>query len=158
MKTNPVIICPDEIPEEESLSPIRSHLRSGVWLARAAFGGTGLLALFWTLYFARVIAHADDPATAQFESAFLLADGFLAAMLLVAGVGLLRGKPIGLFSLVGAAAMTLYLGLLDLTFYANQGFFVSLNPDAVFQGVITLCCLAGGFLGLLFGWKLWRKQ
>jgi hypothetical protein len=158
MKTNLVIIRPDEIPEEASSSPAVGDRSLGIWLARAAFGGTGLLILFWTLYFARVISHAADPATAQFESAFPLADGFLAAMLLVAGAGLLRGRPIGLFSLVGGAAMTLYLGLLDLTFYANQGFFASPNPDAVFQGVITLCCLAGGFLGLLFGWKLWRNQ
>lgn len=158
MKTNLVIIHPDEIPEDGGSTSSVPGRSLGIWLARAAFGGTGLLILFWTLYFARVISHAADPVTAQFESAFPLADGFLAAMLLIAGVGLLRGRPIGLFSLIGAAAMTLYLGLLDLTFYANQGFFISTNPDAVFQGVITLCCLGGGFLGLLFGWKLWRKQ
>jgi hypothetical protein len=158
MKAKVLISRPIVIEEETKPKAVGRRPSYSVWLARAAFGGTGLLVLFWVLYFARVIAHADDPATAQFESAFPVADAFLAAMLLVAGAGLVRGKSFGLFCLIGAAAMTLYLGLLDLTFYVNQGFYASLDPDAVFQGAVTLCCLAGGFLGLLFGWKLWGKR
>jgi len=158
MNANPIINRPHLIESDPRPGAVDRNQGRRRWLARGAFGGTGLLVLFWTLYFARVISAAENPAIASFESAFWVADGLLAVMLVAGGVGLIRRKAYGLFCMVGAAAMTLYLGLLDLTFYVNQGFYSSLSADAVFQGVVTLCCLFGGGMGLLLGWKLWGAR
>jgi hypothetical protein len=130
---------------------------SQTWLGRAALLGGGLIVLFWTLYFAGVIElGAPGSAIAQFEDAFLIADTILTLALIAAGIGLVRGKSFGLFFLIGAAAMTLYLGVLDLTFYARQGFYAHLTTESLVEFSMNLLCILGGSFALWFGWKLWR--
>ena len=128
-------------------------------LAVAAFAGATFLMLFWALYFARVIAPADpnDPI-AGFEAAFPIADAMLTVTLLAAGVGLLRRRFYGLFCMVGGAGMTLYLGLLDLTFYAGSGAYSPPAGDGWIELVVNVLCLVGGASGLWLCWKAWRKS
>lgn len=127
-------------------------------LVAAAFTGAGLLALFWVLYFGGVLAPADpDDPIARFEAAFPLADALLALTLVAAGVGLLRRKFYGLFCMVGAAGMTLYLGVLDLTFYAGQGSYSPPAGDGWVELLINALCIGGGAAGLWLCWTAWRK-
>lgn len=123
-----------------------------VW---ASFVGGTLVVLFWVLYLAGPLAPTgSDPLAREFEAAFPFADGVLAAALFAAGYSLRRGRPAGPFLVVAAAAMCLYLGVLDFTFYARRGL---MSPDV---GIVLLAVnaltIGGGLLGLRAGWQLWR--
>lgn len=129
------------------------------WLGRAALAGGALIVLFWALYFTGSMGLADAGGPiAQFESAFLIADAILTIALITAGIGLLRGRRYGLFCLVGSGAMTLYLGILDLTFYSGQGFYAQITPDSAVEMIVNALCILGGLAALWFGWKLWRES
>ena len=129
------------------------------FLAVVAFIGSALLFLFWFLYWSETIhAGVEDSPIARFEAAFPAADALLALMLLGAGIGLLRGRAYGTFLLVGAAGMTLYLGILDCTFYFTQGMIDFSSADGRFQTAVIACCLVGGILGLWQSWRLWSTR
>jgi cytochrome c oxidase assembly factor CtaG len=121
-------------------------------------GGT-CIAAFWAMYFtsSAALGHGD-PAVHAFEEAFLVADGVFAAVLVTAGVALLRRRPSGTFLLVAAAAMSLYLALLDLTFYTRQGLYAPLSASALTELAVNALCLGGGVLGLRCGWLLWARR
>lgn len=133
----------------------RSGSRSHRGVAWIAFTGSGLLALFWALYFSGVLAFGDENAMmTEFEAAFPIADAVLATILFAAGLGLWRGRRFGGFCLTVGAAMTLYLGILDFTFYSRQGLYAPLTSDGAVELVVNLICVVGGLIGLGFGWKL----
>ena len=126
------------------------------FMVRVCFAGGGLVVLFWTLYFAGPLAPpaGADPLLREVEAIFPFADAVLAAALFAAGLTLQRRRPAGPFLLVAAAAMCLYLGVLDLTFYARRGL---MSPDVgpIMLGINALT-IGGGLLGLRAGWLLWR--
>ena len=127
--------------------------------ALIAFIGSGLLILFWTLYFTGLIAFGQaDPILAEFEAAFPIADAMLAAVLVTAGIGLWRGRRFGRFCLTAGSAMTLYLAILDFTFYSRQGLYAPLKTDGAVELVVNLLCLVGGLAGLALGWRLGRND
>lgn len=127
-------------------------------LGWVALAGGMLVFLFWILYFTRSLNFGqDDRLQSAFESAFPVVDGVLAIILVAAGICLLRGKAAGTFCLVVAAAMCLYLGVLDVTFYARQGFLHPLSRDGSIALALSALCIGGGVLGLRFGWVLWRE-
>jgi len=99
-----------------------------------------------------------SPAVHAFEGAFLVADLVFASVLVCAGVALLRRRPVGTFLLVAAAAMSLYLALLDLTFYARQGLYASFDGSALMELVVNALCLGGGLMGLRWGWLFWSRS
>lgn len=117
------------------------------------------MVLFWSLYASGLVDLGQhDPVIAAFESAFVLADSVLGAFLLLAGWKLLRRRPSGTFLMVVAAAMSLYLGLLDLAFYAGAGLYTSLTGAAVFELGLNVTCIAGGAWCLRAGWRVWRDR
>ncbi len=140
------------------------EVHAGIAASRRALGwvtlaGGALVLLFWALYFSNAVALGqDDRLTAGYESAFVLADALLAASLFAASHALLRGKPRGPFFLVVAAAMSLYLGLLDVTFYAAHGHYWPLTAPALVEIAVNALCLGGGAIGLRYGWTLWRAR
>jgi hypothetical protein len=139
----------------------RKNTRSGTephrGVAWVAFSGSGLLVLFWVLYFSGALAFGgDDPLMTEFEAAFPLADAMLAGILFTAGLGLWRGKRFGDFCLTAGAGMTLYLGILDLTFYSRQGLYAPLTSEGAVELFVNLLCVVGGLVGLGFAWMLRR--
>lgn len=125
----------------------------------AALAGGALMLVFWLLYFTDGLSFGqDDRLLSAFESAFPIVDAVLAIVLGTAGVCLLRGKPAGAFCLVVAGAMSLYLGILDMTFYARQGFLYPLGDEGSIALALSSLCIGGGVVGLRFGWKFWREQ
>jgi hypothetical protein len=136
---------------------MRIGTRRGIgWTAIVA---GGLVALFWIAYFATGAAPGDgDPRVAAYEAAFPLADAAFAAALLLAGWCLLRQHAAGPFLLVGAAAISLYLGLLDLTFYTTHGFYARPSPAVAIELAVNACCVGGGLVGLRAGWRLWTTD
>lgn len=135
--------------------PTRSGNGPHRGVAWIAFTGSGLLVLFWVLYFSGVLAFGEENTMmTEFEAAFPIADAALATILFNAGLGLWRGKRFGGFCLTAGAAMTLYLGILDFTFYSRQGLYAPLTSDGAVELVVNLLCAVGGLIGLGFGWKL----
>jgi len=105
---------------------------------------------YWLLYFTRAlpVAPSDGP-TGALEPAFVGADTVLTLTLVAAGRTLLSRRPAGPFLLVAAASMCLYLGVLDLTTQARHGVVAPL------PWVTAALCVAGGAIGIRFGWTLW---
>lgn len=124
-------------------------------LGGVMLGGGALMALYWGLYLSgSVDLGQSEPVVAAFESAFLLADTLLALLLLIAGWALLSDRPVGPFVMTVAAAMSLYLGLLDLVFYARRGLFASPSGTALFELLLIGTCVLGGTACLGVGWQL----
>jgi len=125
--------------------------------AYMALAGGALVLLFWALYFSGAIAPGgDDPSVKGFETAFPFADTILGVVLIAAAVGLLRGRAFGSFLLVVGASMALYLGVLDVTFYAHQGTYARLTISNAAELLINAACVSGGAAGLYIGWRMWQ--
>jgi hypothetical protein len=117
-----------------------------------------LVLLFWALYLTEAAALGQqDPLKANFEAAFPLADVVFAGALIATGVLFLKRHESAPFFLIIAAAQSLYLGILDSTFYARHGLYLPLTPDSLTEIAINLLCIGGGVFGLKAGWQLWRK-
>ena len=141
-------------PPPASYQPLDSN-RFAAWIALV---GSALLVLFWALYFSGWLGVEDtDGVLAQYEAAFPFADAVLALTLLVAGLGLMRGKQCGRFCLTGGSSMAVYLGVLDFTFYYRQGFYTPLQAEGAIELVVNLLCVVGGLIGLGFSWRLRRE-
>lgn len=118
-----------------------------------------LVLLFWALYFSDSAELGQrDPLTASFEAAFPLADLVFAGALVATGVLFLKRHESAAFFLVVAASMSLYLGILDVTFYARHGLYTPLTPDALTEVGINVLCIGGGIFGLKAAWQLRRAS
>jgi hypothetical protein len=121
-----------------------------------AVGGVFVVA-FWVMYFAANDALGlVDPSVARFEESFLVADTVFALVLFATSLSLRRQRPFGPYLLAVAAAMSLYLGLLDATFYGRNGLLFPLTVAAGVELGIIGICIGGGLYGLRAAWSLWR--
>lgn len=137
----------------------RMRLNSPPALAWASLAAGTLVILFWALYFTESASLGQDDALKRsFETAFPPADGVLAVTLVATGVQLLRRRPNALFFLVIAASMSLYLGVLDTTFYLRHGLYSPLTPHVAIEILINALCVGGGLVGLCYGWRRWRNR
>jgi short-subunit dehydrogenase len=136
------------------LNRIKIDIERGMgWLTLA---GGGLILLFWTVYFAGAMDLGQhDPVLAGFESAFPIADALFCILLIAAGVALLRRRPAGPYFLVAAGAVSVYLGLLDVTFYGARGAYSPLTAEGLFQLFLSAVCLGAGGLAFWASWRLW---
>ena len=131
---------------------------------RAVLAGTTLAAgalvlLFWACYFAGAAGLGQqDALKAEFEAAFPLADLVFAGALIATGVMFLRRHDGAPFLLAVAAAMSLYLGILDATFYVRHGLYTPLYAEAATELAINLLCIGGGVFGLETAWRLRRTR
>jgi hypothetical protein len=123
-----------------------------------ALAGAVLNLGFWVLYVSHRLEQSASPELAAFESAFPLADAMLGCVLLLAGIGLLKNRPAGDFLLVVAAAMALFLGTTDVTFFWRNDLYQPWTGTTIFMGVVHFVCVVGGAFGILYGWRLWRHR
>jgi len=122
----------------------------------ATFAGGCFVVLFWTLYFSGAIdLGQQNEMVSSFESAFPVADLLFAVVLFAASGTLLRGRRHGPYFLVAAGAMSLYLGIIDATFYAGQGGYYPITTEGIVGLVVNALCIGGGGLALWFGSKFW---
>jgi hypothetical protein len=129
--------------------------RSMGWVTLTA---ASVAVLYWVVYFTDASAlGVHDEFTRVFESAFPVADGVLAVLLLAASRCLFAGKCEGAPLLIAGGAMAVYLGLLDFTFYAGRGLYDSVSTAAAIELAINALCLAGGIVSVRLGWLLWRS-
>lgn len=135
----------------------RTQLDLRLVLAAATLAAGALVLAFWAVYLTEAATLGQqNPLKATFEAAFPFADLVFAAALIAAGVLLLKRHAGAPFFLVVAASQSLYLGILDVTFYARHGLYTPLTPDAATEIAINLLCIGGGVAGLKAGWRLWR--
>ncbi len=116
----------------------------------------GIIA-FWTAYFSTDMVTIADVRLKEictaFESAFPVADLYLAAMLSIGGIGLLKKRLYGyVFSLMGGAVL-IFLGLLDVSFNLQQGIYLLGSGEAVLNIFINAMCLGFGSFLVLSVWK-----
>ncbi|UCC83484.1 MAG: SDR family NAD(P)-dependent oxidoreductase [Gemmatimonadota bacterium] len=132
--------------------------------ARRAMGWATLVGglfvlLFWTLYFTGAAELGQDhPVIAEFEAAFPIADAFFAVTLFAASYALFKGKAPGAFLLAGAGSVSLYLGILDATFYARQGHYSPITGTALVELAVNAFCVIGGALAMWFGWRFMARR
>jgi hypothetical protein len=118
-----------------------------------------LVLLFWALYFtAAATLGQQDSLKAGFEAAFPLADLVFAGTLIATGVLFLKRHESAPFFLIIAAAQSVYLGILDSTFYARHGLYLPLTADSLTEIGINVMCIGGGVFGLKAGWRIWRQR
>ncbi len=134
------------------------HRRIEQRMAWVTLVAAAVVTLYWALYLGDpAMLVGEDPVVRAFESAFPVADGALAALLLVTSRYLFGHRRRGALLLVAAGAAAIYLGLLDVTFYAGRGLYASPSPAALAELTVNVLCLGGGVLALRVGWILWRS-
>lgn len=136
----------------------RTRLRAAERAAGVAcLAGSLLVVSFWSLYYGGLLdIAAEDPVVRAFEGAFPVADGAFALLLLAAALSLRRGAPAGPFLLTAAGAMSVYLGLLDATFYGVRGLNHPSTAAGSLELALNLICLGGGGYALRVAWRLWE--
>jgi hypothetical protein len=135
-------------------NPIHKRMKIAAVLELAL--AVGMIS-FWIAFFTSDLVQIDDPqlreAYLAFESAFPVPDAYLAVVLIIGGIGLLRGKSYGrLFSFIGGASLV-FLGLLDVSFNTQHGIYSLGLDEAVMNLSINLLCLGIGVFLILTIWK-----
>ncbi|HEX4534289.1 MAG TPA: hypothetical protein VH000_08655, partial [Rhizomicrobium sp.] len=93
-----------------------------------------------------------------FESAFPIADGWLAICAALAGIGLWLDRPWGpRFGLMAASAI-LYLAAMDITFDIENGMYALTSSNAAmkFEIFINISCIILGVWTLIASWRKYR--
>ncbi len=130
------------------------RIESRVLLAWTTLAAGALVLLFWAAYFSDAATLGQqDALKASFEAAFPLADLVFAGALIATGVLYLKRHDGAPFCLAVAAAMSLYLGILDVTFYARHGLYTPVSAEALTEAAINAMCIGGGIFGLRAAWR-----
>ncbi len=120
--------------------------------------GGALVVVFWLVYFlANDTVGLVEPANAHFEESFIVADAVFATLLFATSWSLRLRATAGPFLLAMAASMSLYLGILDATYYARDGLF-PITDTALVVLLIQGLCVGGGLYGLWAAWHLWSAS
>jgi hypothetical protein len=103
------------------------------------------IATFWLLFVTIGMAPASPPACCfAYEHAFPPPDLLLAAALIASGIDILRGGEWGMNVSLACAGGLMFLGVLDLSFSAQNGGFAGPLSEALQAGVISLWCIGLG--------------
>jgi hypothetical protein len=109
----------------------------------------GLL-LFWIAFFTVGMAPEKPPACYfAYEHSFPLPDGLLAILLLIAGILLMKNKPLGKKLSFVAAGALIFLGLLDFSFNIQNGVYIASIVDLILNAFINLWCVGFGLAIIL---------
>ena len=119
-------------------------------IAALEIATAGGLSLFWLAFFTVGLAPVPaPPCYFAYEHSFPLPDGFLAILLLVAGILLMLNKRWGgKLSLVAAGAM-IFLGLIDFSFNIQNGIYLASTVDMILNGFLNVWCVGFGTAILL---------
>ncbi len=114
--------------------------------------------LFWITFFADLEAQRGGYLASQcaawfaWEMSFPLADGWMAATAILGAVGLWRMRPTGLlFGLVSGGAMV-FLGLMDVLFFLQNGLYLPLNSEVAVELFIHIWTAIFGLFAIAYVW------
>ena len=114
------------------------------------------LILYWLAFFTVSLAPLNPPdGYFAYEHAFPLPDGLLSALLLIAGIIMMKNNPTALKLSLVAAGGLMFLGLLDFSFNIQNGIYTASTVDLVLNALINLWCF--GF-GLAMAIMIMRKK
>lgn len=110
------------------------------------FTGLGIL-FFWLIFFTLGVPMENPPACYHdFEHAFPVPDTVLAIALIASAFNMRKGGRWGECISLASAGGLLFLGLIDISFSAQQGVFSGALYDAVLSAGLSGWCLALGSL------------
>ncbi|GAB4187610.1 MAG: hypothetical protein Kow00108_24530 [Calditrichia bacterium] len=119
------------------------------------------ISMYWILWFlapdqVRIISPVDPyyPHYVEFEHTFILADTWIVIAALVGIIGLTKLKPFGFLFLNLAASSTIFLGLMDLAYSLQRGFFSQLNETSLVELFNVSSCLILGPAAIILLWKV----
>jgi len=109
---------------------------------------------YWAIFFTTGdVQVRKDPVYMAFESAFPLADGWMALCALAGAVGLWRKKDWGfLFGLL-AGSSSIFLGLMDVLFNLNEGNYALGGAEMAVEIAINLATLSLGIVVIAYLWR-----
>jgi len=114
--------------------------------------------LFWVTFFADLEVQRSGYLVSQcdawfaWEMSFPLADGWMAATAILGAVGLWRLRPAGLlFGLVSGGAMV-FLGLMDVLFFLQNGLYLPLTGEVAVELLIHIWTVAFGLFAIAYVW------
>jgi len=115
--------------------------------------------LFWATFFADLEAQRSGTLTSRcdawfaWEISFPLADLWMAATAILGAVGLWRMRPAGLlFGLVSGGAMV-FLGLMDVLFFLENGLYFPLTGEVAVELFIHAWTVAFGLSAIACIWN-----
>jgi hypothetical protein len=115
--------------------------------------------LFWATFPADLDAQRESAFASRsdawlaWELSFPLPDAWVAATAILGAVGLWRVRPTGLlFGLVSGGAMV-FLGLIDLLFFLQNGLYLPMNSEAAMELFIHVWAIAFGLFAILATWR-----
>ncbi len=130
-------------------------------LAALLILGAVVTLAYWANYFiAGDVRVLDTVWYAAFEDSFPVADGWMAACMLLAGIGLWRGTRAGaLFGLMAGSAL-LYLAAMDITFNVEHGLYALLPKSGpmLTEAWINASSLGLGIATLIVSWRAARSE
>jgi hypothetical protein len=114
--------------------------------------------IFWVTFFADLEAQRSGYLASRcdawfaWEMSFPLADGWMAATAILGAVGLWRMRPTGLlFGLVSGSAMV-FLGLMDVLFFLQNGLYLPLAGEVAVELFIHIWTAAFGLFVIAYIW------
>ena len=129
-------------------------------LAVLVFGVLATLA-YWLVWFGidrDLLASAHTDSYYAFENAFPIADAWMIACGIAAGVALVRRRASALLWIIAAGATSIYLGLLDVLFDLENGIYRSPDTGGVIVEIaINVLTLAFGTLIMIWAWRMRRE-
>ena len=115
--------------------------------------------LFWVAFFADLNAQRGSTFASRSEAwfawelSFPLADAWVALTAILGAIGLWRRRPAGLlFGLVSGGAMV-FLGLIDLLFFLENGLYLPMNAEVVIELLIHLWTTGFGLFAISTIWR-----
>lgn len=123
----------------------------------------GLLATlaYWVIWFGidrEILASAHTDSYYAFENSFPVADAWMVACGVAAGVALIRRRASSLLWSIAAGATSVYLGLLDVLFDLENGIYRSSDTGGVAVEIaINVLTLTFGAVIMIWAWRARRE-
>ena len=110
---------------------------------------------FWIYFFLVENKNPEKSAVyLGFERSFPVPDlGWLIPTLILASIGLFSDLPFGLFFTITSGSALIFLGLLDISFNAQNGGYTTNLSDTLMNIFINAVCIIFGPIFLVFAWK-----
>lgn len=88
-----------------------------------------------------------------YERSFTVPDLFwITPSLIISAIGNLMGERFGIFFSIISGSALVFLGLLDISFNAQQGGYTTNKSDTIMNLTINLLCVIIGPIFIIYGW------
>jgi hypothetical protein len=137
--------------KEKEKAPMGDRIHAGL-MDVAALATVG----YWVDYFSSGhVKSGDDPAYSAFQSAFPLADGYMAACFFVAARQLRRQKPGAVAWGIAAGSAMVFLGAMDTLYNLQHGKYRDRSPQMALETIVNVWSWVFGAFTMR---RLWRNR